>query len=285
MQITCPHCNYSGTIQDSLIPEAGSAVNCPKCRKKFFVTPDIPEMEADGPMDESAPPIPGDMGVPNTVRSGNKKKPKPDTVKTLFIAFGLIFGMFLCFIAGRLSVGTNPLELPANRPATPAAPASPAKPAEGPLLIGGLPADLPLIILPEERFVGAEIVTAATIDEKLSAISGLADPEKADEIRDLALGLTGKNVSGTYVITRVEDVLFFFDTLLPKTGESRYIEAEADTNAPTHARIFFVVSGKGPEIAAVEKAKKVSVNGFVVSCRVLSGLELGLTNAQVKAVR
>jgi predicted Zn finger-like uncharacterized protein len=285
MKITCPHCDFSGVIQDGLIPEAGSAVSCPKCKKKFFVTPDIPEMEADELMNENASSTASGAGIPNTAPPGNKKKPKPDTVKTLFVAFGLIFGMFLCFIAGRVSVGTNPLEIPANGPVKPAAPAAPVKTAEGPSVTGGLPADLPLIVLPEERFVGAETVTIATVDEKLSAISAMAESEKAAEIKKLAGDLIGKNVSGAYLVTRIEDVLFFFDALLPNTGESRYIEAEADTKSPTHARIFVIVTGKGPEIAAIEKAKKVSVNGFVVSCRVLSGVELGLTNAEVRPIR
>jgi len=282
MEITCPHCNFSGEIQDNLIPESGSAVTCPKCKKKFFVTPDIPEMETEEIMTENPSSAAGRTDTPNPSRSDRKKKAKPDTVKTLFVAFGLIFGMFLCFIAGRISVGSSPFERPATGPAKPA---PPAKTVEEPSKTVGLPGDLPLIILPEERFVGAETVTSVVIDEKLSDISGLADPKKAEGIRGLAGDLVGKNVSGTYLVTGIEDVLFFFDAVLPKTGESRYIEAEADTKSPSHARVFFIVHAKGPEIAAIEKAKKISVRGFVVNCRILNGLELGLTNVEVKPAR
>jgi predicted Zn finger-like uncharacterized protein len=285
MKITCPHCDFSGEVQDGLIPESGSAVSCPKCRKKFFATPDIPEMEVDELMGSNGLPPAGGARTPGGLPSVKKKGPKPDTVKTLFVAFGLIFGMFLCFIAGRISVGSSPLALPPKTPVKPAGPAVPAKPAEGPSLIGGLPVDIPLMILPEERFVGAETVDVASVDKKLSDVSTLADPEKTAKVRELAEGLIGKNVSGTYLVKRMEAVLFFFDAFLPTKWESRYLEAEADTKSPAHARIFLIVTGKGPEIGAIEKAKKVSVNGFVVSCRVLDGLELGLTNAQVRPAR
>ncbi len=285
MKITCPHCDFSGEIQDGLIPESGSAVSCPKCRKKFFVTPDIPEMETDDLMNANVLPPAGGAGTPDGAPSKKKKGPKPDTVKTLFLAFGLIFGMFLCFIAGRISVGSNPLAVAPKAPVKPAAPALPPGAPGGPSLASGLPVDLPLIILPEERFVGAETVDIAAVDKKLSDISPLADSEKTAKVRELAEDLIGKNVSGTYLIRRIEEVLFFFDAFLPVKGESRYLEAEADTKSPAHTRIFLIVTGKGPEIAAVEKAKKVSVNGFIVNCRVVSGLELGLINAQVRAVR
>ncbi len=282
MEITCPHCNFSGTIQDGLIPESGSAVTCPKCKKKFFVTPDIPEMEADEMMVGNSPSPAGGAGNSSPPRPDKKKKAKPDTVKTLFVAFGLIFGMFLCFIAGRISVGSNPLERPSTGPAKPSAPAAPEKKAEEPLTAAGIPADLPLIVLPEERFVGAETVTIAAIDEKLAGIEKLADADKAAEIHKIAGELVGKNVSGVCLVTGVKDVLFFFDTLLPKAGESRYIEAEADTKSLLFARVSFIVHAKAPEIAAIEKAKKLSIKGFIVSCRVSDGLELGLTNVAAK---
>jgi uncharacterized protein YbaR (Trm112 family) len=282
MEITCPHCNFSGTIRAGLIPESGSAVTCPKCKKKFFITPDIPEMEADEMMVGNPPSPAGGTENSNPSRPDKKKKAKPDTVKTLFVAFGLIFGMFLCFIAGRVSVGANPLERPTTVPAKPSAPTAPEKKAEEPPKTAGIPADLPLIVLPEERFVGAETVTIAAIDEKLAGTAELADAEKAAEIQKIAGELVGKNVSGVCLVTGVKDVLFFFDALLPKAGESRYIEAEADTKSPVHARVFFIAHGKAPEIAAVEKAGKLSVRGFIMSCRVSDGLELGLTNVEVK---
>jgi predicted Zn finger-like uncharacterized protein len=282
MKITCPHCDYSGTIQDALIPESGSAVNCPKCKKKFFVTPDIPEMEADEFAEPVVPSTPVEAGAPNKAPSKKQKGNKQDTVKTLFVAFGLIFGMFLCFIAGRISVGSSPLAPPV--PGKPAAPAAP-KPAEGLSLAGGLPSDLPLIILPEERFTGAETVDVASVDKSISDISALADPEKTTKMGGLAEGLIGKNVSGTFQVNRIEKVMFFYDAFLPTAGERRYLEAEADTKSPVRTRIFFTVSGKGPEIAAIEKAKKVFVTGFIASCRASDGLELGLSNAEVKAAR
>ena len=286
MQITCPHCKFSGTIQDELIPEEGSAVSCPKCRKKFFVAPDIPEMEADEPMALGAASAQEGAGKRSKKAAEKQKGPKRDTVKTLFVAFGLIFGMFLCFIAGRISVGSNPLEVPA-KPGTPAGPgpAAPPKTTEAPLVTGALPTDLPVIVLPEERFIGAETVDIIEVDKKLSDISALADAEKAAKMRELAEGLVGKNVTGTYQVKRIETAVFFFDAFLPKGGESRYLEAEADTKSPAHASIFLTVSGEGPKIAALEKAKKVFVDGFVVSCRSLNGLELGLTNAEVKPAR
>ncbi len=282
MKITCPHCDYSGTIQDGLIPESGSAVNCPKCKKKFFVTPDIPEMEADEFAEPGVLSTPVEAGAPNKAPSKKQKGNKQDTVKTLFVAFGLIFGMFLCFIAGRISVGPSPLAPPApGKPAPPPAP----KPAEGLSVVGGLPSDLPLIVLPEERFTGAETVDVASVDKKISDISALADPEKTTKMGELAEGLIGKNVSGTFQVNRVEKVVFFYDAFLPTERESRYLEAEADTKSPVRTRIFFTVSGKGPEIAAIEKAKEVFVTGFIASCRASDGLELGLSNAEVKAAR
>jgi len=283
MQITCPHCNFSGTIQDGLIPESGSAVNCPKCRKKFFVAPDIPEMEADDSMASNIPSAPEGDDKPSKKTAPKQKGSKGDTVKTLFVAFGLIFGMFLCFIAGRISVGSNPLDVPAKPAGT--GPAAPTKTTEAPSVAGGLPTDLPVIVLPGERFVGAETVDIVVVDKNLSDISALADAEKAAKMRELAEGLVGKNVKGTYQVKRFETVMFFFDALLPKGAESRYLEAEADTKSPVHARIFLTMSGKGPEITAMEMAKKVFVVGLVVSCRSLGGLELGLTNAEVKPAR
>lgn len=282
MEITCPHCDFSGTIQDGLIPGSGSAVTCPKCKKKFFVSPEIPVMEADDPMNAtlSTPSAPAD--TPAAAPSGRRKGARKDTVKTLFVAFGLIFGMFLCFIAGRLSVGSNPLAAPPAAPAKPAAP----KPAEGPSVTGGAPADLSLIVLPEERFTGAETLDVASMDKEISDISALADPEKTAKMRELAEGLTGKNVTGVYRLLTVQQVVFFFDAMLPKGSESRYLEAESDTTSPAHARIFLTVSGKADEIAAIEKAKKVSVTGFIVNCRVASdGLDMALANAQVRAAR
>jgi predicted Zn finger-like uncharacterized protein len=283
MEITCPHCDYSGTIQDGLIPESGSAVSCPKCKKKFFVSPDIPEMEADEFAEPAGPSVPGGTDAPVGAPPKKRKGAKQDTVKTLFVAFGLIFGMFLCFIAGRISVGTNPLATP-TPPKKPTGPAAP-KPAEGLSLVGGLPVDLPLIILPEERFVGAETVDVSTVDKKISDIAALTDPEKKTKMRELADGMVGKSLTGTFKIERVEPVAFFFDAMLPKKGESRYIEAVSDTKLPAHARIFLTLSGKGPEIAAIEKVTKVFVSGFVVSSRASDVLDLGLTNAEVRAAR
>lgn len=283
MEITCPHCHYSGTIQDGLIPDAGRAVNCPKCKKKFFVTPEIPEMEPDEFPEAGILSVPAATDAPNTETPRKQKAPKRDTVKTLFVAFGLIFGMFLCFIAGRISVGSSPLTTPAP-PAKPAGPAAP-KPSEGSSVIGGLPADLSLIVLPEDRFAGVETVDVVSVDTSISDIAALADPEKTAKMRELAAGLIGKNVTGTYQVRTVEKVVFFFDPFLPKGGESRYLEAEADTKSPAHARIFFTVSGKEPDIAAIEKAKKVFVTGFIASCRASDVLDLGLTNVEVKAAR
>ncbi len=285
MEITCPHCNFSGTIQDDLVPESGSAVSCPKCGKKFFVAPDIPVMEVDEMTSGSAPYSAARADAPNQPSSKKKMPTRRDTVKTLFVAFGLIFGLFLCFIAGRLSVESNPL---APAPAIPGKPVSvpaPAKTAEGPPAVEGLAMDLPIIIVPEGRFVAAETVDAATIDREMSELSALTDPDRTAKMRELAEGLVGKNVSGTYLIKRMEKVLFFLDSVLPGKGENRYIEAEADTKSPAHARIFLTLTGRTTEIAPIEKAKKVFVRGFVVSCRTSDVLELGLTNAQVKAVK
>jgi len=286
MKITCPHCDYSGTVKDGLIPDSGSAVNCPKCKKKFFVTPDIPEMEADEFAESGVLSTPVEAGAPNKAPSKKQKGNKQDTVKTLFVAFGLIFGMFLCFIAGRISVGSNPLATPPapGKPAGPDGSAAP-KPAEGLSVAGGLPADLPMIVLPEERFKGSETVDVASVDKSISDIMVLADPEKTTKMGELAGGLIGKNVSGTFQVNRIEKVVFFYDAFLPTKEENRYLEAEADTKSPVRTRIFFTVSGKGPEIAAIEKAKKVFVTGFIASCRASDGLELGLTNAKVKAAR
>jgi predicted Zn finger-like uncharacterized protein len=288
MEITCPHCDYSGTIQDGLIPESGSAVNCPKCKKKFFVTPDIPEMEADDMMTPTVPLTAGQGDAPAAAIPERRKglRRRQDTVKTVFVAFGLIFGMFLCFIAGRISVGSNPLAPPTapGKPAGPTGPAGP-KPAGGPSVAGGLPADLPLIVLPEERFVGAETVNISEVDKNISGISALTDPEKTTKMSELAGDLIGKNVTGTFKVVKVEKVLFFFDAFLPEKTESRYLEGEADTKSPVHARIFLTVSGKGPELSAIEKTSKVFVTGFIASCRASDVLELGLNNAQVKAAR
>ena len=33
--ITCPHCGFSREVEDSVIPVAGTNVNCPKCRQSF----------------------------------------------------------------------------------------------------------------------------------------------------------------------------------------------------------------------------------------------------------
>jgi predicted Zn finger-like uncharacterized protein len=285
MEITCPHCNFSGTIQDDLIPESGSAVSCPKCKKKFFVAPDIPVMEADEMTDVNASSSAAGPDTSNLASSNKKMPGKRDTVKTLFVAFGLIFGMFLCFIAGRLSVQSNPLSPAPSTPAKPASPAAPTKTTEGSPAVEGLAGDLPLIIVPEGRFFGTETVDVVTIDREISGFSALADPDKKAKMRELAKGLVGMNLSGTYLIRRIESVVFFFDTLLPGNGESRYIEAEADTKSPVHARIFLTPSGKDTDIAAIEKAKKVFVKGFVVSCRISDGLEIGLTNAQIRAVK
>jgi predicted Zn finger-like uncharacterized protein len=284
MKITCPHCDFSGTIQDDLVPESGSAVTCPKCKKKFFVTPDIPVMEADETSDVSGPSPPAAAGGQGKT-SSKKTEAKKDTVKTVFVAFGLIFGMFLCFIAGRLSVQSNPLAPTASGPAKPAGPAAPAETSEGVPGVGGLAVDLPLIVVPEGRFVGAETVDTATIDREISDASALSDPDKRTKIREIAEGLVGKNVSGTYLIRRIEAVSFFFDPLLPGEGVNRYIEAEADTKSPVHVRMSLTLTGKEKDITAIEKAKKVFVTGFVVSCRTSDGIEIGLTNARVKPVK
>jgi predicted Zn finger-like uncharacterized protein len=283
MEIICPHCNFSGTIQDDLIPESGSAVSCPKCKKKFFVAPDIPVMEVDEMISGNAPYSAAGAEVPNQASSRKKTPTRRDTVKTLFVAFGLVFGLFLCFIAGRLSVESNPLA--PSLPGKSAPPPAPAKTSEGPSAVEGLAMDLPMIVVPEGRFVGTETVDAATIDRKISDSSGLADADRTAKMRELAEGLVGKNVTGTYLVKRTVKVLYFMDSLLPGKEENRYIEADADTKSPAHARIFLTVTGSAAEIAGIEKAKKVLVRGFVVSCRTSDLLELGLTNAQVKAAK
>jgi predicted Zn finger-like uncharacterized protein len=284
MNITCPHCDFSGTIQDDLVPESGSAVTCPKCKKKFFVTPDIPLMEADELSDVNGPSPPATGGGKGKA-SSKKTAAKKDTVKTVFVAFGLIFGMLLCFIAGRLSVQSNPLTPAPSGPAKPAGGPAPTKTSEGGSGVGGLAVDLPLLVVPEGRFVGAETVDTATIDKELSDASALSDPDRRAKMREIAGSLVGKNVSGTYLVRRIEEVTFFFDRLLPGAGVNRYIEAEADTKSPVHVRVSVTLTGKEKEIAAIEKAKKVFIKGFVVSCRTSDGIELGLTNAQVRPAK
>mgnify|MGYP001028050108 CR=1 FL=1 len=62
-------------------------------------------------------------------------------------------------------------------------------------------------------------------------------------------------MTGVYRLLTVQQVVFFFDAMLPKGSESRYLEAESDTTSPAHARIFLTVSGKADEIAAIEKGE------------------------------
>ncbi|MBN2225654.1 MAG: zinc-ribbon domain-containing protein [Deltaproteobacteria bacterium] len=38
MQITCPQCGASGNLSDKLIPTGGRAVNCPRCKSRFWIT-------------------------------------------------------------------------------------------------------------------------------------------------------------------------------------------------------------------------------------------------------
>lgn len=37
MQVICPHCGFTGTLKDSMIPDAGRTVDCLQCKKPFFV--------------------------------------------------------------------------------------------------------------------------------------------------------------------------------------------------------------------------------------------------------
>ncbi len=285
MEITCPHCHFSGNLRDDLIPESGSAVSCPKCRKKFLVTNDIPTMEPADAGDVEGVALPSSSTKTDVPVSGSARRKSParkDAVKTLFVAFGLIFGMFLCFVAGRLSVASDPLNA---APAKPATAPSPTTSGEGTTEAKGLAADFPLIVVPQERLVAKETVEAATIDKKMSDALALADPERKAGMEKLAGELVGKNVSGVYLVKRVEKVLFFFDALLPGAGESRYLEAEADTKSPVHARVFLTSTGKDTEMAALEKARKVFLRGYVASCRSSDVLEIGLTNAQVRVTK
>jgi predicted Zn finger-like uncharacterized protein len=278
MDITCPHCGFGGTVADELIPEEGRSVNCPKCKKKFFVTPQIPVMELDAFDGGGAvPDIDTDIAH-ETPPEGRKTGRKQDTFKTLFVASGLIVGMVLCFIAGRLSLGKNPL---APAPTEPAPASAPAK-SEPPVELTGLPADLPLLIFPEERFVGAETLDIGKIDEKVAALAALSGPEKSEKTSSFAEELVGKNVSGTFTLVRIGRASLFFNELLPAKEKTYFIEAAGDTKSKAHARILLTVAVPNKVIAAVEKAKKVSITGFIYGCRISDTLDLILVNAQVR---
>ncbi|MEN6485019.1 MAG: RDD family protein [Syntrophobacteraceae bacterium] len=49
MRIECPKCGGKGSIDDSLIPDQGTNVRCPKCREKFFVQKDTVEISSPPP--------------------------------------------------------------------------------------------------------------------------------------------------------------------------------------------------------------------------------------------
>ncbi len=288
MDISCPHCGFAGSIQDELIPESGRAVNCPRCKKKFFVTPDIPVMEFEEGAGADTPPAspeiddPKSPGKPGSVGKALRKQ---DTVKTVFVAFGLIFGMFLCFYAGRLSLGASPFT---TAPLTPAKPPTgspgPMRP-EKPLEVTAFDADLPMVIIPRERFIGAETIDITKVDEKIAEFSALPDPDRKAKMRAFAGELVGKNISGNFTVTRFGEVSLFLDQLLTKNEKSYFIEGAGDTKSPTHARLFLTVEATPAGIAPIEKAKKIAVTGFIMSCRVSDVLDLSVINAAVRATR
>jgi predicted Zn finger-like uncharacterized protein len=280
MDITCPHCGFSGTIQDGIIPESGRAVNCPKCKKKFFASPQIPIMEIDEPIPDMLPSADiDDIPMEKAAPVGGKNKPrKQDTVKTVFVAFGLIFGMFLCFIAGRISLGQNPLS-PMGTP--------PPKPSTAPtkidkLVVSGMPSEMPIIVVPGDSFKGAETIAAAEVDEEVSEISSLADPERKDKFTAYAAGIVGKNITGVFLVEKIGTVSYFYDALLPKKVGRYFLEGVADTKSAAHVRIFLTMDMDQKEFALFGKTKKVSVAGFVMSSRASDVLELSLANAQVR---
>lgn len=37
MEVNCPHCEYKGFLPEGVIPKSGKDLNCPKCKKQFFI--------------------------------------------------------------------------------------------------------------------------------------------------------------------------------------------------------------------------------------------------------
>ena len=90
MQAICPHCGFTGTLKDSMIPDAGRTVDCLQCKKPFFVkkgqdgvgiapdaladVPPAPKATAAPPVDRPKPAPAGPTPPPSRGAAPPKKE-------------------------------------------------------------------------------------------------------------------------------------------------------------------------------------------------------------------
>lgn len=81
MKLTCPHCEYSRTVDPQQIPEGTVRVKCPLCTKSF----DLPSVLPDEEPAEQTPTPPGtDQNAPQeaTVAADDRQQERPDDPAT-----------------------------------------------------------------------------------------------------------------------------------------------------------------------------------------------------------
>ncbi len=164
MQAICPHCGFTGTLKDSMVPDAGRTVDCLQCKKPFFVkkgqdgvgiapdaladVPPAPKATAAPPVDRPKPASAGPTPPPSRDAAPPKKEkpvkapppPAPDPLPAATTAPPQAAPPAVGETAPAPPVD-RPKAAPAPPPARDTAPVKKEAPAPPPPAAGGAPAE------------------------------------------------------------------------------------------------------------------------------------------------